>query len=119
MEEAFTRPLGFSLSVIVISPYVRRTATILWVHLFISRKFDCSRSPRSSQGDSAISDRPELPNLTRATKESCSSVIEHRQVELAEALGIGDHLDLDDLAVRDGETECSKQSSTWSHDESH
>jgi hypothetical protein len=32
-----------------------------------------------------------------------SSVVEDRQVELAEALGVGDHVDLDDLTARDRE----------------
>ena len=45
-----------------------------------------------------------------------SSVVEDRQVELAKARGVGDHVDLDDLPVREREPEDPKQPSSWSHD---
>lgn len=44
---------------------------------------------------------------------------EHRQVELAEARGIGDHVDLDDLPAREREAEHPEQPSTRNEDDSH
>jgi hypothetical protein len=46
---------------------------------------------------------PELPKLTRAATEGGSSVVEHGQVELTKARGVGEYLDFDDLSVRDRE----------------
>jgi hypothetical protein len=48
-----------------------------------------------------------------------SSVVEDRKAQLAEALGVGDHVDLDDLAACDREIEHEEQPSTPGHDESH
>ena len=47
------------------------------------------------------------------------SILEYRQLELAEAFGVGDYVDLDDLPASDRKTECTKQPSTRSHDDSH
>ena len=57
--------------------------------------------------------------LTLSATYVCSSVVEDRQFELAKALGVGDHVDLDDLPACDREAECPKQPSTRSHDNSH
>jgi hypothetical protein len=38
---------------------------------------------------------------------------------LAKALGVGDHVDFDDLAARDREAEYEQQPSTRSHDDTH
>src|SRR6059058_6095402 len=46
-------------------------------------------------------------------------VVEDRQVNLAEARGVGDHVDLDDLPTREREVEYPKQPSTRSHDDSY
>jgi hypothetical protein len=44
--------------------------------------------------------------LTLSAMYVCSSVVEDRQFELAKALGVGDHVDLDDLPEHDREAEC-------------
>src|SRR5215207_7628051 len=46
------------------------------------------------------------------------SVVEDRQIELAEARGVGDRVDLDDLPIPDREAEYHKEPSTRSHDDS-
>jgi hypothetical protein len=43
---------------------------------------------------------------TLSATYACSSVVEHRQVELAKARWVGDHVDLDDLPALDREAEC-------------
>ena len=47
------------------------------------------------------------------------SVVQDRQVELAEARGVGDHVDLDDLAACDREIEDEEQPTMPGHDESY
>src|SRR5829696_4139856 len=47
------------------------------------------------------------------------SVVEDRQVELAEALGVGEDVDLDDLPPPDREAHDRKRPSTRSHDDSY
>ena len=46
---------------------------------------------------------PELAKLTRAATSVGSSVVEHGQVELAQVRGVGEHVDFDDISVRDRE----------------
>jgi len=48
-----------------------------------------------------------------------SLVVQDCQIELAQARGIGDRLDLSDLAVPDGETQDEEQVPTRRHDERH
>jgi hypothetical protein len=48
-----------------------------------------------------------------------ASVVEDRQIELAEALGVGNHVDLDDLPAAGGEAENHKEPSTRSDGDSH
>ena len=48
-----------------------------------------------------------------------SLVVQDRQVELAEACGVGDHVDLGDLAARDREIEYEEQPTMPGHDDSY
>jgi hypothetical protein len=48
-----------------------------------------------------------------------TSVVEDRQLELTEAGGVDDHVDLDDLPVPDLEGDHPGQASARSHDDSH
>src|SRR5829696_470094 len=48
--------------------------------------------------------------------ECLASVVENRQVELPQALGVGEDVDLDDLAARDREAHYRKRPSTLKHD---
>ncbi len=50
--------------------------------------------------------------LTRARAEVGLSVAQNGQVDLAEARGVGDHVDLDDLPAPDREAQDRKQLST-------
>jgi hypothetical protein len=54
--------------------------------------------------------------LSRAAE---ASAVEEGQVQLVEALGIGDRVDLDDLAVPDLEVQYHKEPSTRGHDDTH
>jgi hypothetical protein len=47
------------------------------------------------------------------------SVIEYRQIQPAEALGVGYDVELDDLPVHDREAEHQRQPSTRGHDDPH
>src|SRR2546425_4929585 len=59
-----------------------------------------------ARADRAVPDRPGTRRpLTRAATSVGSSVVEDRQVELVEALGVGEYVDCDDLPARDREAE--------------
>jgi uncharacterized protein YbjT (DUF2867 family) len=60
-------------------------------------------------------------NLARDSPTSAgrASVVEEGQIELVNALGVGDRADLDDLPATDREAEYHKEPSTRSHDDSH
>jgi hypothetical protein len=79
------------------------------------------RSSRISLRRGAVLDRsgPELPKLTRAATYVGSAVVEDRQVELAEALVVGDQVNFDDLAARDREAEYAPRPPARSPHESH
>ena len=57
--------------------------------------------------------------LTRVAPRVGSSVVQDRQVELAKTLGVGDHVDLDDLPACDREIEDEEQPTMPGHDESY
>jgi hypothetical protein len=57
------------------------------------------------------------PGYVRRAAEA--SAVEEGQIQLVEALGIGDSVDLDDLAVPDLEIQHHKEPSTRSHDDPH
>jgi hypothetical protein len=60
-------------------------------------------------------------NLARDSPTSAgrASVVEEGQIELVNALGVGDRVDLDDLPATDREAEYHKEPSTRSHHDSH
>ena len=86
--------------------------TVLVPHLAEER----ARADRAVAFPARHQSRP----LTRAAVGCAnSSVVQNRQVELAQARRVGDRVDLDDLAVPDRETEDEEQPSTPGHDDSH
>src|SRR5215211_3751066 len=61
---------------------------------------------------------PDPPKLTRAGKVAWS-VVEDRQIKLAESLGVSYRVDLDDLPATDREYENHQEPSPWSDDDAH
>ncbi len=73
-----------------------------------------------ARADRAVPDRPPTRRpLTRAATGVGSSVAQDRQVELTEARGVGDHVDLDDLPACDREIEYEEQPTMLGHDDSY
>src|SRR5215217_167005 len=87
----------------------------------------CTRQPVSNHGiRPAKTPGPTTKNTALPTAAVClrilkphlRSVVEDRQVELAEARGVGEDIDLDDLPPPDREAHDRKRPSTRSHDDS-
>ena len=74
-----------------------------------------------TRADRAESDQPgtRYAAARAAVGTPGSLVVQDCQIELAQARGIGDRLDLGDLAVPDGETQDEEQVPTRRHDERH
>src|SRR5215203_607680 len=87
----------------------------------------CTRQPVSNHGiRPAKTPGPTTKNTALPTAAVClrilkphlRSVVEDRQVELAQARGVGEYVDLDNLPARDREAHDRKRLSPWSCDES-
>ena len=61
----------------------------------------------------AVPDRRGTPEADRRRNGAGLSVVKDRQVELAEALGVGEDVDCRDLSVRDREAEYGTRLSVW------
>src|SRR6266699_4893530 len=65
------------------------------------------------------STRRQTARGANSARRSRSLVVQDRKAQLAEARGVGDHVDLDDLAVCDREIEDEEQPTLPGHDESY